>query len=160
MDPGYAFRKTGSGAEEVAGRSSTLSVKQRRCLILIDGKRTLRELAMCFRPGELSSLLRDLVERGYVEEPPGGIAGLESITGGIRLVDQQRFLDIRSRAAREISDRLGPLGDPLALEISRCASPEDLRTVLRHVEQVIRGFLGADQALSFVRRVGRELMGS
>lgn len=159
MDESYIFHKTDQGAEELGARSSALAPKQRRCLILVDGRKTVRDLSVCFRPGELVPLLKDLVQRGYLEAPPAGVEAIDELAGEIDLVDEVRFLDIRQRAVREISDRLGPQGDVLALEIDRCGSPAALRIALRNAERVLQGFIGADEARDFVRRVGRELMG-
>ena len=150
MDEKHVFRKTELGANELQSRWSVLSHKHRRCLILIDGKKTARELASCFRPGEFVSVVRDLVERGSVEPPPGG---------DFPFLDEARFREIQQRAVREVTDRLGPAGDPLAVTIARCETPEQLRVALRTVERVLEGFLGGEYAKAFVKRTGKDLMG-
>src|SRR5213078_3266739 len=43
MDDSFIFRRTASGTAEISDRSSPLSPKHRRCLILVDGKATLRD---------------------------------------------------------------------------------------------------------------------
>jgi hypothetical protein len=161
LDEKHVFRKTELGAGELSSRWSVLSHKHRRCLILIDGRKTARELAACFRPGEFVPVVRDLVERGYIEPPPGGPAALESPPGGdFPFIDEARFREIQQRAVREVTDRLGPAGDALTVTIARCETPEQLRVALRTVERVLEGFLGGEYAKAFVKRTGKDLMGS
>jgi hypothetical protein len=160
LDERYAFQKTDQGAQELNARSSILSAKQRRCLILADGRRTVRELAMCFRPGELAPLLRDLVERGFLEAPPEGPDAIEPGVVDVSLIDQVRFLHIQARAVSEINERVGPRGDALARDLEACGTPEQLRRALRDAERALQELVGADEASSFVKRIGKHLMGN
>ena len=160
MDHSYLFRRTAAGTAEVDNRSSALSLKHRRCLTLVDGKATLRDLATNFRPGELGPILRELVERGLLEAPPGGAAAIESAASKITFIDDARFGEVQSRAMREITERLGRAGEPIVNQIGACARPEQLRILLRSVERALQGPLGPDGAKEFVKRVGRELMGA
>ena len=160
MDHSYVFRRTAAGTAEAEKPSSTLSVKHRRCLVLVDGKATLRDLATSFRPGELGPILRELVENRLLEAPPGGAAAIEPAAAKITIIDGARFGDVQSRAMREIATRLGPAGEPIVNQIGACARPEQLRILLRSVERALQGPLGVEEASEFVKRVGRELMGS
>ena len=160
MDGEYIFRKTDLGAETLKTRSTILSQKHRRCLILMDGKRNAYDLSGYFRPGEFMAIIADLVEGGYIETPPEWTT--EAATGpasDFPRIAQDTFTEILRRAVSEISDRLGAAGDPLAMDLSRCSSAEQLRTALRGAEQVLERHLGTEQAKEFVRRVGKELMG-
>ena len=159
MDDTYIFRRTESGTEELGNRASTVSPKHRRCLLLVDGRRSIRDLAAFFRPGELGPLLRELVEHGFLEAPTEGIAAIEASAAKITFIDDARFGEVQRRAMREISDRLGPAGEPVAMQIGACARPEQLRIALRSVEKALQGLMGADDAKAFVKRVGQELMG-
>lgn len=160
MDDTYAFSKTLRGANELGNHGSTLSPKHRRCLMLIDGKKSVRDLAAYFRPGELAPLLRELAEQGFLETPAAGLAAIEASAAKIMLIDEARFVDVQQRAMREISERLGKRGDAVATQISACARPEQLRIALRSIEKVLQGLAGAEYARDFVKRVGRELMGA
>ena len=160
MDDRYVFRKTARGTEELGLRSSTLSPKHRRCLVLVDSERSIRDLAASFRPGELGPLLRELVERGFLEAPPEGIASIEASAAKIAFIDDAHFVAVQQRAMREITDRLGDAGKPLAMQIGACARPEQLRIALRALEKALQGLVGADYAKDFAKRVGQELMGS
>ena len=59
---------------------------------------------------------------------------------------------------REISDRLGPNGDTLALKIERCKTPEELRAALREAEKILASFLGAEYGRTFAQKIGRDLL--
>jgi len=160
LDQDYVFEKTDAGVELLKTRSTILSQKHRRCLILMDGQRTAYELAGYFRPGEFVPILTELIERGYVEMPPDWV--VETREGPISdfpRIQVDAFTDILRRAVREISDRVGPPGDPLAMDLSRCVSAEQLRSALRGAEPVLEQFLGPEAAKEFVKRVGKELMG-
>ena len=160
MNETYIFRRNARGTAELAAAGSTLSPKHRRCLTLVDGRNTVRDLAAYFRPGELGPLLRELVERGLLDAPEGGTGAIESATGKIAFIDDKRFLEVQRRAMAEISARLGPRGEGLVMQIGACVRPEQLRISLRSVEKTLAALQGAEYANDFVKRVGRELMGS
>jgi len=160
MDDKFVFRRTAAGTAEINDRSSPLSPKHRRCLILVDGKATLRDLATSFRPGELGPILRELVERRLLEAPPAGIDAIESSAAKIAFIDDARFGEVQSRAMWEITKRLGPAAEPIVMQIGACARPEQLRILLRSVEKALVGPMGAEDAKEFVKRIGQELMGS
>jgi hypothetical protein len=156
----YVFLRTERGTQELGLRTSALSPKHRRCLLLVDGKLTLRDLAASFRPGELGPILRDLVERGCLEAPPEGIAAIEAMAAKIAFIDDARFAEVQKQAMREIGERLGRAGDPLVMQIGACARPEQLRIALRALEKALQAQAGADYARDFVKRVGQALMGA
>jgi hypothetical protein len=160
MDENLVFRKTDAGVELLKTRSTLLSQKHRRCLILMDGQRTAFDLSGYFRPGEFAPIVTELIQRGYVETPAGWETELEKgPVSDFPRIEVETFTDILRRAVREISDRLGPAGDPLAMDLSRCDSPERLRMALRGAESVLEAHLGAEAAKEFVKRIGKELMG-
>jgi hypothetical protein len=61
------YRKTTLGHEEVASRSHGLSARLRRCLILVDGKRGLKELAFLLQSDDFGTLVQTLELEGYIE---------------------------------------------------------------------------------------------
>jgi len=160
MDETLVFEKTDAGAELLKTRSTVLSQKHRRCLILMDGRRTAYELSGFFRPGEFPGIVKDLIQGGYVMPPPGGIAELgEAPHSDFPRIAPLQFSDILKSALQEVSERCGAAGDPLAMDLSRCNTPEQLRTALRDAEVVLERLIGANAAREFVRRVGKQLMG-
>ena len=60
------FAKTSTGQQEVQTREKKLSPLLRRLLILVDGKRTGRELASYFVGQDIETLLTDLLGQGCV----------------------------------------------------------------------------------------------
>jgi len=159
MDDRYVFRRTDKGTAEIDLRSSTLSPKHRRCLILADGQHTLRDLAASFRPGELGPLLRELIERGLIVPPAEGVAAIEGYTAKIAFIDEVRFAQVQLKAIEEIGKRFGRAGDPIVMQINACARPEQLRIALRTLEKALVALAGADYANELVKRVGQALMG-
>ena len=159
MDEGFVFHKTDAGVELLKTRSTILSQKHRRCLILMDGQRTAFELSGYFRPGEFGPIVAELIARSYVHAPPDWVAEAEGPISDFPRIQADQYTDILRRAVREISDRVGAAGDPLAMDLSRCTSAEQLRSALRGAETVLERFLGAEAAKEFVKRVGKELMG-
>ena len=160
LEQDYVFEKTDTGVELLKTRSTVISQKHRRCLILMDGVRTAFELSGYFRPGEFIPIVIELIERGYVVSPPGWVPeAAQAPISDFPRIQADQFTEILRRAVREIMDRLGPAGDPLAMDLSRCDSPERLRTALRGAEKVLEGFLGPEDAKEFVKRIGKELMG-
>lgn len=61
------FRKTPKGVDEVQHRSGKLTPRQRRILIMVDGKRTVEELRELASTDDLSNVLGHLEEEGYIE---------------------------------------------------------------------------------------------
>jgi len=85
------FAKTGKGYEEVAARSDLLTPRQRRVLIMVDGRRSVDELREMLPADDLQHTLGMLEEEGLivlagVRKNPGGawrpppLQGLPSIT--------------------------------------------------------------------------------
>lgn len=68
------FQKTSSGLSEIGNRSNTLTVKQRRVLILVNGENdtaVLKQLSLC---GDIVEILETLLRRGFIEQGDGGTA--------------------------------------------------------------------------------------
>jgi len=159
LDESYVFKRTPRGETALQQKDPSLGVTQRRCMLLANGKRTVRDIAACFRPGELGPILKELVDRGLLQPPPSGTAPIVRTAEKIAFIDDQRFAEIQQRAMKEINEKLGPAGKAVATQISACARPEQLRITLRIVEKALQAAVGADYAKDFVKRVGQELMG-
>ena len=61
------FHKTPLGYEEIVNRVNSLSPRLRRCLILIDGQRSLVELIGMLQGEDISPLIQTLEIEGYIE---------------------------------------------------------------------------------------------
>lgn len=164
LDENLVFHKTESGSAEIKAPARGLTPKLRRALIMVDGAKTVAELAPVFRPGEIDAILAELQAGGFValaggELAPTSAASPESVPeAAAGAIPAERFEEVRRRAMREISDRLGPNGDTLALRIERCRSAEELRVALREAEKIMASFLGAEYGRSFAQKIGRDLL--
>ncbi len=167
MDKARVFKKTANGQAEVTARSGSLTMPMRRALIMIDGKRTVAELAPLLRPGEIDSVLAALLEKGYIEPaaadtPPVEPASPPSISPGPRTLsdvsDPNRFMSIdeaKRRVVRELTDRLGPEAEYLAIKIEQCGSVDELRERIRDAERLLTSAISERVAQEFLQALRR-----
>lgn len=66
MNENWVFTKTAKGVSEVSTRAGALSLAARRVLIMIDGKRTVGDLAPLMRAGEVEGILSALEAQGFI----------------------------------------------------------------------------------------------
>ena len=163
LDESLVFHKTENGATEMATPALSLSPKMRRALILVDGVKSVAQLSPMFRPGEIEAILAELQEKGLVTLAGGTLAAVSpdpaaGARGAGSSVSQENFKEVRQRAMHEISHRLGPNGDALAIRVERCKTPEELRVALREAETILTSFLGAEYGRSFAQKIGRDLL--
>jgi hypothetical protein len=172
MDESLVFAKTAKGVIEVARRSGGLSMTARRVLIMIDGKRTVGELAPLAGNGGIDAVIGLLESQGFVhaaapesnsarapraaDPGPTTAAGLDVLTSGpggertLLTVDE-----VKRRAVRELTERLGPGAETMAIRIEQSRSSEELRERLREAERLVAGFLGEISAQEFIRALRR-----
>jgi hypothetical protein len=164
MEENLVFHKTEAGAREMASTAHGMTPKLRRALILVDGTKTVAALASAFRPGEVETILAELQDKGLVTLAGGTLAPVDAAPAAgaaptsMGVIPAVHFEEIRRRAMREISDRLGPNGDTLALKVERCKTPEELRAALREAEKILASFLGAEYGRTFAQKIGRDLL--
>lgn len=70
MDDDTILRKTAKGTEEIDTRAHGLGMRARRVLILVDGHRSVAQLANNSADAELRDTLRQLVDAGFVDALP------------------------------------------------------------------------------------------
>jgi hypothetical protein len=173
MDEKLVYVKAAKGVAEVATRGGALSLSARRILIMIDGKRTIAELAPLLRPGEIDTVVATLESQGFIQRgtnfdvPTRSLPRtLEPATGGpleVNTVDgtapEERTLltmdEAKRRAVRELNDRLGPDGETMAVRLEHCRTADELRERLREAERLIAGLLGESAAQDYVRALRR-----
>lgn len=68
------FRKTSSGASEIGNRSNTLTVKQRRVLILVNGENNTAALKLLSLCDDIVEILETLLRRGFIEHDDSATA--------------------------------------------------------------------------------------
>jgi len=168
MDEARVFRKTAAGQAEVTARSGSLTMPMRRVLIMIDGKRTVAELAVLLRPGEVDSVITALLEKGHIESTmavpaqDAAAARPATIAPGPRTLsdvsDPNRFMSIdeaKRRVVRELTDRLGPEAEYLAIKIEQCVSVDELRARIRDAERLLANAMGEQVAQDFRQALRR-----
>jgi hypothetical protein len=69
LDAMLIFHKTELGSREIGAPGGALTPRLRRALILVDGMKTVEDLAPLFRPGEIETILAELQEGGFVTLP-------------------------------------------------------------------------------------------
>ncbi len=162
LDENLVFHKTEAGALEIGGPARGVTSKLRRALILVDGTKTVADLAPMFRPGEVEAILAELQSLGLVSLAGGQIAPVsapgDAPAGPSAALTPARIDEIRLAAVREISHRLGPNGDTLAMKVDRCKTAEELRAALREAEKILASFLGAEYGRTFAQKIGRDLL--
>jgi hypothetical protein len=165
MDGSIVYSKTPKGVAEVAARSAQLSMTTRRVLIMVDGKRTIDELAVLLRPGEIDAVITQLESAGLIQRNSAThaidvptVAGrvLESVApttqGGAPDEQNPMTLDeAKRRAVRELTDRLGPGAEAQAIRIEGCKTIEDFRERVREAERLVTAALGPAAAQDYLR---------
>ena len=68
---GVIFAKTDKGLAELTLKSGGLTPRQRRVLIMVDGKRSVEELRELLQNDDLQHTLGILEESGFRKRPPG-----------------------------------------------------------------------------------------
>ena len=168
MNPGTIPVKTDRGRQEMVQRTDVLSAVQRRLLILVDGHKTVNDLGAFVRVGELDVALAYLFEHGYVAAegepavlPPAAAPGFvaQDRSQPVRAATSPKaFEQVRDEASSFIRKRLGDAAQPICVAVDRCASPQELRLVLRGVEVFVGQRLDARTAQSFARHFGAMLL--
>jgi hypothetical protein len=137
----------------------------RRVLIMVDGKRTIDELAVLLRPGEIDAVITQLENAGLIQRNSAThaidvptVAGrvLESVApttqGGAPDEQNPMTLDeAKRRAVRELTDRLGPGAEAQAIRIEGCKTIEDFRERVREAERLVTAALGPAAAQDYLR---------
>jgi len=165
MDGSFVYSKTPKGVAEVAARSAQLSMTTRRVLIMVDGKRTVDDLAVLLRPGEIDAVITQLESAGLIQRNSAThaidvptVAGrvIETVApttqGGAPDEQNPMTLDeAKRRAVRELTDRLGPGAESLAIRIEGCKTIEDFRERVREAERLVTAALGQAAAQDYLR---------
>ncbi|MCK6405808.1 MAG: hypothetical protein L6Q60_07300 [Rhodocyclaceae bacterium] len=122
--------KTPQGVEEVEKRAAGLTPRQRRVLIMIDGKRSVDELAAMALVEDLPGTLALLAEGGLIER----VATVAAVAAPAAAAD--------------------PLTEPPAFrEVPATPSARDLDMARNFITNTLRTFCGAATHLSIVEAV-------
>jgi predicted dinucleotide-utilizing enzyme len=168
MDGTLIYAKTPKGVAEVAARTAQLPMTSRRVLIMMDGKRTLDELAVLVKPGEIDAIVTQLESAGLAQKAneaaaPADGRGVEPeppATVATTVIDERELSPItleeaKRRAVRELNERLGPEAEVIALRIEACRTIEEFRERVREAERFVATALGAAGAQDYLRALRR-----
>lgn len=171
MDGTLIYAKTPKGTAEVSARSAQLSMTTRRVLIMMDGKRTVDELAPLVRPGEIDGIIAQLEGAGLVTRMSAaasldvptvsgreGDVDLPSNSAGVmddRDLNPITLEEAKRRAVRELNDRLGPDAETMAIRIEHCRTIEQFRERVREAERFVASALGPTAAQDYLRALRR-----
>jgi hypothetical protein len=172
MDGTLIYAKTPKGVAEVGARSAQLSMVARRVLIMMDGKRTVDDLSVLVRPGEIEAVVTQLESEGLAEKAGAVVAATiapRTISGQAPRempavaapVPEEPDLapitleEVKRRAVRELNERLGPEADLMAMRIEACKSIDEFRDRVRDAERYVTAALGAAAAQDYVRALRR-----
>ena len=168
MNAGTIPVKTDKGRQEMAVRTNALDALQRRLLILVDGKRTVNDLGAYVRVGELNGALAHLLQHGFLAlwgEPAAlppplapGFSAQDTVKPVRAATSLEHYERVRAEASAFIRQRLGDAATPICTAVDRCASPQELRQVLRGVEVFVGQRLDAQTAQAFARHFGAMLL--
>jgi hypothetical protein len=166
MDDRLVYTKTAKGVAEVAARGGTLSLAARRILIMVDGKRSVAELAPLARPGEIDGLIATLETQGFIQRMQDSttatprsldaptVAGIEVHSLGTEPSEERTLLTLdeaKRRAVRALTDRLGPDAEIIAMRIEQARTADELRERIKEAERVVAGLLGQAAVGEFLR---------
>jgi hypothetical protein len=173
MDGNLIYVKTPAGTAEVTARTAQLTMITRRVLIMMDGRRTVDELSTLVRPGEIDSIIEQLETAGFAyrtaeSKTVGGSAGAEprvdatmpasdaSAASYDRDFAPMTLDEAKRRAVRELTDRLGPQAEVVAMRMEQCRSIEEFRDRMREAERCVAAALGANAAQEYLRALRRK----
>jgi hypothetical protein len=173
------FAKTPKGVTEVANRGGALPMSARRILIMVDGKRTLGELAGMLRNAEVDNVIGLLETQGFIQRQGGGVP--PSTVSAVRVEEPAReapqpqqlqprealevntvsndaedralltIEEAKRRAVRELTERLGPEAEIMSVRLEQARTAEELRERLREAERLVAGLLGEAAASDYLR---------
>ena len=172
MDESLIYAKTPKGVAEVGARSAQLSMVTRRVLIMMDGKRTVGDLAVYVRAGEIGAVITQLESEGLAEKTGEAVpatlapraigepARSEAPTVAPPVPEERELAPItleeaKRRAVRELNDRLGPEADVMAMRIEACRGIDEFRERVRDAERFVTAALGAAAAQDYLRALRR-----
>ena len=148
MDPQAIYRKTGAGVDAIATRHAALNPKQRSLLILVDGRRSVGELATLGAAlGDAAELLQALSAQGYIE-PLARQATAAPAAPAER--DGLPLAQAKTLAARRLTDLLGPDATDLCLRLEKARTVQEFEAAVRRIEAALGQMVGAQRAAQFV----------
>ena len=165
MDMEPIFFKTEKGKDEIAHRTCGLPFKQRRVLILVDGKSTVAGLqAKSAGAPDLVEILEDLQRQGLVQAAGSGAPAASSVDSAVPAgaatdpTPAPRNGDGRERLIGLAGEILGPGAAKVIRKLRKAPeSPEALIACLESCRKIVKLTIDEGKAEELYRR-GRALL--
>jgi hypothetical protein len=155
MKPTTVVRKTEAGVTAIKTRDKALSPRQRTVLITADGIKTVQALAQaCTNLEEALQICSELDDLGFVERVPQVAPIVATRAPEVRpSAAPARPVDILPnirRATRALENLLGPGCEPLALQLEKCKTQEELVAKVQDLRRIVASMRSEKKAEEFV----------
>jgi len=140
------FGRTSAGEREITARELPLSQSARRILMLIDGKRSVRELSRLARPGELEGVLTMLDKHALIEPVATAAEATEVEQRALIQQERERLRRLKAALGQMFADRLDVAGHIWDARIADAVNDEVLRRVLREAIDTLERRRGSEVA--------------
>lgn len=137
------FERTSAGAAELLSRQHGLSPRARQLLLLLDGKRDVKRLSRIFAAHELQAYLTVLRTAGFIRAK-----SLVTNPG-----DAGTLITMRENALVRFLEATGIAGEPFALRVAKCQTPQELHALVPAMASVIEVSRGPGAARQFAEKV-------
>lgn len=146
------YEKTASGIHEIAGTDRLLTPKQRQVLILIDGKRSVHDIASALPRLAVSDIMQELEAQGFIRNPKAGnLTVFSKQTDTPIFISEEKMAQTKQLLITSTTEHLGLMGRTMNEQISSVTSYEQLRTCISRWHMAIRESKGG-------RMIADELM--
>lgn len=129
--------KTAAGHQVLKDRSASLSARQRRALILIDGQRTLEEVLAATAPGGVTRAdIETLLALGLVSDEPGDSYPVPLAAGPAPAPGRERYMEAYALAT-QLTAALGRKGSQLNLAVEAAGTLEELQALAPRIREAV-----------------------
>ena len=132
------YQKTALGQQEINLSERTLNFRQRQVLIMIDGKRSLDDLAQYFSQINIKDILSDLEQQGYIHNQdtkpftpakPAAPTTINTDSGEVQLSANQTLI-IKEILLASTDQYLGMMGRPVKQKIEAAETYAQLKACI------------------------------
>lgn len=163
------FHKTVAGVAELNEKTHGLSPTQRRLLIMLDGKKALKDCAPYFRESDdLPAIIKILTTLKLIEggnkDPWQTTTIIPSAEATPQIVAARATTqampptiplpEMKQRAVRYLTDQLGPVAETSSMRIEAAQSIDAFNAALRPAVDLLASIKGRDAGVKLLEVVG------
>jgi|GEM_PF-2708489 len=165
MQNHFIYAKSEKAEDSVAIHPHRLAARYRRFLALVDGKRTVAELATVARPDEIGETLAYLIENDFIRK-----IGERPISDAVSETDDpflsasmtpDMYEEFKRRAIVLLNAKFGRTAQRATERIGAARTPAALRAALRESEHLVGDPIGAvkpGEIRELFQRIGRNFV--